>query len=138
MITEIDIHTRIAELLTQNEFNVIASEVEEGFSRPAVFINVYPARIELVNSSIEDITDTAEIKFLPGTETTQECVQATQKFRHIFMYKPFEVGDRKLTIQSIEFDIENKILYTYFDLQYSQATPELEEYEKAEKLVFDI
>ena len=43
MITEKDIKTRIAEILTDNGFNVVASEIEEGFDKPAVFVSVFPA-----------------------------------------------------------------------------------------------
>ena len=42
MITEKDIQKRLAEILTGNGFNVVASEVDEGFDKPAVFVTVYP------------------------------------------------------------------------------------------------
>ena len=45
MITVKDIQTRIAKILTDNRFNVIAGEVIEGFERPAVFIQVLPSKI---------------------------------------------------------------------------------------------
>ena len=34
MINEKEIQTRVAELLTENGFNVVASETEEGFKKP--------------------------------------------------------------------------------------------------------
>ena len=46
MITEKDIQTRISEILTDAGFNVVASEVEEGFNKPAVF--VYPFQLSFV------------------------------------------------------------------------------------------
>ena len=39
------------------------------------------------------------------------------------MYKTLCVKDRKLTVQEIEFDIENNILYCSFEVTYMQGTP---------------
>ena len=62
MINEKDIQTRVAELLMENGFNVVASEKEEGFQKPAVFVNVYPATVTLEGAAMEHVTDTVEIK----------------------------------------------------------------------------
>ena len=43
MITEKDIQTRTAEILANAGFNVVASEVDEGFFKPAVFVSAYPS-----------------------------------------------------------------------------------------------
>ena len=40
MITEKDIQTRVAKILTDNGFNVVAGEGIEGFEIPAVFVEV--------------------------------------------------------------------------------------------------
>ena len=112
----------------------MASETQEGFEKPAVFVNVYPTSITLENASMEQVTDSIEIKYIPAVETVEECADSAQKLRMIFMYKPFEVGDRRLTLQQIEFDIEDCVLYAYFDLQYMQETPEYEEYDLIENI----
>ena len=136
MINEKDIQTRVAELLTENGFNVVASEKEEGFQKPAVFVNVYPATVTLEGAAMEHVTDTVEIKYIPSVETVEECADIAQKMRGIFMYKPFDIKDRHLTIQEIEFDIDKYILYTMFNLDYYQETPNVyEEYDEMEELV---
>ena len=112
MINETEIQTRIAEMLTENGFNVVASEQEEGFQKPAVFVNVYPATVTLEGAAMEHVTDTVEIKYIPSVETVEECAEIAQEMRGIFMYKPFDIKDRHLTIQEIEFDIDKYILYT--------------------------
>jgi len=134
LINEKEIQTRIAELLTDNGFNVVASETDEGFEKPAVFVNVYPATIELQGTGMEHVTDTVEIKYIPAVETVEQCAETAQKFRNIFMYKPFSVNDRRITIEQIEFDIEKYILYCYFDLDYYQETPSDDEYENMENI----
>lgn len=136
MINEKEIQTRVAKLLTENGFNVVASEKEEGFQKPTVFVNVYPATVTLEGAAMEHVTDTVEIKYIPSVETVEECADIAQKMRGIFMYKPFDIKDRHLTIQSIEFDIEKYILYTMFDLDYYQETPNVyEEYDEMKELV---
>ena len=136
MINEKEIQTRVAELLTENGFNVVASEKEEGFQQPAVFVNVYPATVTLEGTAMEHVTDTVEIKYIPSVETVEECADIAQKMRGIFMYKPFDIKDRHLTIQEIEFDIDKYILYTMFNLDYYQETPNVyEEYDEMEELV---
>lgn len=136
MINEKDIQIRVAEILTENGFNVIASEVEEGFQKPAVFVNVYPATVTLEGTAMEHITDMVEIKYIPSVETVEECADIAQKMRNIFMYKPFDIKDRHLTIQTIEFDIEKYILYVMFELDYYQETPNVyDDYERMEELI---
>lgn len=136
MINEKEIQTCVAELLTENGFNVVASEEEEGFQKPAAFVNVYPATVALEGAAMEHVTDTVEIKYIPSVETVEECADIAQKMRSIFMYKPFDIKDRHLTIQEIEFDIDKYILYTMFDLDYYQETPNVyEEYDEMEELV---
>lgn len=136
MINEKEIQTRVAELLTENGFNVVASEKEEGFQKPAVFVNVYPATVTLEGAAMEHVTDTVEIKYIPSVETVEECADVAQKMRSIFMYKPFDIKDRHLTIQEIEFDIDKYILYTMFDLDYYQETPNVyDDYDEMEELV---
>ena len=136
MINEKEIQTRVAELLTENGFNVVASEKEEGFQKPAVFVNVYPATVTLEGAAMEHVTDTVEIKYIPSVETVEECADVAQKMRSIFMYKPFDIKDRHLTIQEIEFDIDKYILYTMFNLDYYQETPNVyEDYDEMEELI---
>ena len=136
MINEKEIQTRVAELLMENGFNVVASEKEEGFQKPAVFVNVYPATVTLEGAAMEHVTDTVEIKYIPSVETVEECADIAQKMRSIFMYKPFDIKDRHLTIQTIEFDIEKYILYVMFELDYYQETPNVyDDYEEMEELI---
>lgn len=136
-ISEDQICARISEMLKEKGFNVVASEVVEGYKKPAVFVNCSPASIELLNRDVEEVTDTIEIKYIPKIETVSHCSKVAQIIRNIFMYKPFDIGDRHLTIQRIEFErneTEEYILYATFDLQYQQETPDFDEYENLETI----
>ncbi len=123
MINEKMVKTRIAEILMENDYPVIAQDVKEGFDKPAVFVNVYPAAVSLLSVDLEQVTDQVEIKYISKTETVEECVNAAEELRRIFLYKTLCVKDRKLTVQEIEFDIENNILYCSFEVTYMQGTP---------------
>ena len=136
MITEKDIQTRIAEILTEAGFNVVASEVEEGFHKPAVFVSVYPASaVKLTcGGATEEKTDTVEIKYIPALETVEDCVYAADIMKRLFFYRSFDIQDRHLTIQEIEFEVEKNVLYVYFDLSFIQPVESEEEYEPIENL----
>ncbi len=134
MITEKDIKTRLAEILTAAGFNVVASEVGEGFSKPAVFVNVYPTTVKAEFTAMEHIVDSVEIKYIPAVETVEECADIASKMRQIFMHKTFDIDDRHLTIHEMELDVDKYILYVYFDLEYYQMVENTEEYEKMTEL----
>ena len=136
MITEKDIQTRIAKILTEAGFNVVASEIDEGFKKPAVFVSVYPASaVKLAcGGATEEKTDSVEIKYISAAETVEDCVYAADIMKRLFFYRSFDIQDRHLTIQEIEFEVEKNVLYVYFDLSFIQPVESDEEYEPMEIL----
>lgn len=136
MITEKDIQTRIGEILTENGFKVVASEIDEGFDKSAVFVSVFPASAKLLacGGATEEVTNSVEIKYIPSFETIEECINTANKIKRLFLYKPFDIQDRHLTIQEIEFEVEKMVLYVYFDLSFIQAVDSDEEYEEISEL----
>lgn len=139
MITEKDIQTRIAEILSENGFHVVASEAAEGFKKPAVFISVFPSRAALLpcGGASEEITDSVQLTYISSLETAEDCVNAANKIKKIFLYHPFEIQDRRLTIQEIEFDIDKPSLFVYFDITFIQSVDRIEDYDEMEDLQFD-
>lgn len=135
MITESDIKKSVVKRLKNVGFLVFATELKEGFSKPAVFVNIYPTLVELFGDEMEDVTDTVEIKYIPSVETTEVCADAAQKIRLAFMHKPLKVNDRNFTVQKFEADIEDCVLYIYFDVSYTQAVPDETKYENMEELI---
>lgn len=137
MITEKDIKTRISEILTDNGFNAVASEAKEGFRKPAVFVSVMPASARLLTcgGATEEITDSVELKYITETETDEECIDAANKLKRIFLYNTFDIDDRHITVSEIEFDVENSVLYTYFEITFIRIVETDEEYEDIEALM---
>lgn len=137
MITEKDIQTRLAEILSDAGFNVVASEVKEGFSKPAVFISVLPssATLQTCGGATEEVTDSVEIKYISALETDEDCIDAAWRFKKLLLYQPFDIADRNITIQTIEFDIENSVLYVYFDIEFTQAVDRGIEYDDMSELI---
>lgn len=137
MITEKDIQTRLAEVIADAGFNVVASEVKEGFSKPAVFISVVPssATLKACGGGTEEVTDSVEIKYISALETNEDCIDATRRFKELFLYQPFNIADRHITIQTMEFDIENSVLYVYFDITFTQAVDRKNEYDNMSELI---
>lgn len=54
MITLQDIQAAVVSVLQQNGYSVIASEVQEGFEKPACFIEVLPVSVTLENRFTDD------------------------------------------------------------------------------------
>lgn len=123
MITEKDIQSRVGEILTENGFYVVASEVDEGFSKPAVFVTVYPSSTKLLScgGATEEVTDSVEIQYIPAVETVEDCIETADKIKKIFLYSPFDIQNRRITIQEMEFDIEKAVLYVCFEISFIQA-----------------
>ena len=137
MITEKDIQSGLAEILSDAGFNVVASEVKEGFSKPAIFISVLPssATLQTCGGATEEVTDSVEIKYISALETDEDCIDAAWRFKKLFLYQPFDIADRHITIQTMEFDIENSVLYVYFDIEFTQAVDRGIEYDDMSELI---
>lgn len=137
-MTQSEIRKRIAEILINNGFNVCASEVDEGFKKPAVFVNVtHSQHIRLMNG-MEDVTEGFAIKYIPAVETAAECVKTADKLLEIFYYSPFCVDGHTFTVESVATEIDEYILSFTFELQYSQIMPYDEDYEEMEHLEMEV
>lgn len=88
----------------------MASEVDEGFDKPAVFVTVYPSRTKLLTcgGATEEMTVTVEIQYISALETVEDCIDATNKIKQIFLYKSFDIQDRHITVDEMEFEIEKQ------------------------------
>ena len=122
MITIKDIQTAVSKLLTKNKFSVIASEVKEGFQKPACFIEVFPVSVAVENKFYELVTLGIEISYHPLMETKEELILNAEKMKNIFLYTPIKVKDRFLSVNEITFDSDKSVLTAYFELEFLQET----------------
>ena len=75
MITEKDIQTRTAEILANAGFNVVASEVDEGFFKPAVFVSAYPSDVQPPVSYTHLVRETITLREYEGSiYTNKGCI----------------------------------------------------------------
>ena len=117
-----DIQTAVAKVLKKHSFSVIASEVKEGFPKPACFIEVMPVNVSVQGQFSELVTDSVEISYHPAVETKEELIKTAEKFKSIFLYTPLKVDDRYLSVNEISFDTDKAALVTYFELEFLQET----------------
>ena len=122
MITIKNIQKAVSKLLTKNKYSVIASEVKEGFQKPACFIEVLPVSTELQNKFSELVTVSVEISYHQLMETKEELILNAEKLKNIFLYTPIKVKDRFLSVNEITFDSDKSALTTYFELEFLQET----------------
>ena len=122
MITIKDIQTAVSKLLTKNKYSVIASEVKEGFQKPACFVEVFPVSVAAENKFYELVTLGIEITYHPSMETKEELILNAEKLKNIFLYTPIKVKDRFLSVNEITFDSDKSALTAYFELEFLQET----------------
>ena len=120
MITLQDIQAAVGSVLQQNGYSIIASEVQEGYEKPACFIEVLPVSVTLENQFTELVTVGVEIAYHPEIETREELVTNAEKMKQVFLYTPIPVKDRFLSVNEITFDTDKSALITYFELEYLQ------------------
>lgn len=135
MITLQDIQAAVGSVLQQNGYSIIASEVQEGYEKPACFIEVLPVSVTLENQFTELVTVGVEIAYHPEIETREELVTNAEKMKQVFLYTPIPVKDRFLSVNEITFDTDKSALITYFELEYLQETAvDIEELPKMKNL----
>ena len=134
MIKSQDIRRVIADKLRNAEFNVISSEIQEGYPKPAVFIYVYPSSITKSGGFLEDDVYSVTIKYIPKTETAQECAEAAEKIRETLMYSTIDVQDRHLTMETMDMTIEEERLTVMYDVPITQSIDECDDYDNAETI----
>lgn len=122
MITIQDIQTAVTKRLKDNGYTVFASEVREGFQKPACFVDVLPVSVELQNAYSELITDSVTISYYPLEETREEIIRASEAMKNIFLYSSLPVSDRFLNINEIIFDNDKSALIVQFDIEFLQET----------------
>ncbi|MCR4719694.1 MAG: hypothetical protein K5768_08720 [Firmicutes bacterium] len=122
MITPKDIQTAVCTRLKENGYTVFATEVKEGFQKPACFVGVFPVSVELQNANIELVTSSVVISYYPMLETREELVTNAGKIKNIFLYSPLHLGNRFLNVNAITFDAEDSALLAQFDIEYLQET----------------
>ena len=81
------------------------------------------------------MTVTVEIQYISALETVEDCIDATNKIKQIFLYKSFDIQDRHITVDEMEFEIEKTVLYVYFEISLIQAVDNTEEYEEIKDLI---
>ncbi len=122
MITIKDIQSAVSKLLQKNGYSVIASEVKEGFTKPACFVDVMPVSVTPENKFYELVTMGVEISYHPAIETKEELIVNAEKMKNTFLYTPLKVKDRYLSVNEVTFDTDKSALITYFELEFIQET----------------
>ena len=122
MITIKDIQSAVSKLLQKNGYFVIAAEVNEGFTKPACFVDVMPVSVTTENKFYELVTMGIEISYHPAIETKEELISTAEKMKNAFLYTPLKVKDRYLSVNEVTFDTDKSALITYFELEFIQET----------------
>lgn len=136
IIDEKMIKKQLADMLTEAGFNVVAAEVEEGFKKPGIFLEVLPSHIERLCSGMEEVTDTVTVRYIPHKRTYEHALDVLRRIRKTVLYQTIDVGRRRLTAEEMDITAEDGYnLVVTFDLTYQQAAGfDTEEYDDMEEL----
>lgn len=121
-ITIKDIQTAVVNVLNSGGFKVYAWDVRDGFDKPACFVNAYPARFELINKFMEELTVAIEIEYVSATEKWEEHISTTQRIKDLFLYNTLDVCGRHFTIYAIDFEPKDNSLFAEFEITFTQGT----------------
>jgi len=130
----IDIKKAIAERIKSIGGVVVASEVKEGFAKPAYFIDILPSDIETQNVFYELATVNVEIRYIPLLETTEACIIVSQTLKAMFA-DPLKVDDRYLNAEGLTFEMDASALILNFNITFMQNTDAtIPEYDKMQDI----
>jgi len=142
MTTLLSIKQAIGEVLEQNGYKVFASEVNEGFSKPACFVELSDFASQVMNNYMATITATFDVLYVPQEQTHEHIIVVADELQRLFCNLSLEVGDRNFNIDSINGDIEEGNIR--LSLEFSFADEPIEpqgkykEYEVAQNLGLEV
>lgn len=117
------VKTAINGVLNKNGCDVYSSETDEGFKKPAYFVDVFPVAVDRTSTVYETVLLSVEVQYEPLVETDEECIEKSDDMSKWFS-SPVEVGDRKITVQNLEFNTDDTVLYATFDIEFMQLIDE--------------
>ena len=135
MVTLHDIETAVAERLQSAGHTVTAAEVEEGFTKPTFFIDIFQNSATRQNPHMELVNVGIELKYFHDAPTREVLVNMSDALTALFTQTALNVRDRFLSVYEITFDTENNVLYAYFELEFMREPAALiPEYEKMQHM----
>ena len=122
MITLHDIETAVVERLNGAGHTVTAAEVDEGFVKPAFFIDIFQNSVTMINQFMELVNIAVELRYFPDIETREAQIIMADKLRILLTATPIKVADRFLTVHEITFETDKTALLCYFELEFIRET----------------
>lgn len=112
-----DIKTAINNVIISNGGSVYSNETDEGYQKPAFFVEIIPVRTTRISSVYDEVDLFVEIHYEPAVLTEEECLRVADKIDEWFSV-PIVCGDRNITPpEEIEHTTDDDIvLYSSFNL----------------------
>lgn len=90
-----EIKTAINRRISENGGTVYAEETEEGYAKPAVFVEIMPIGVTRISSVYEEVELGVKLHCEPEAETGEACLKLSEEITRWFA-EPVPVGDRVL------------------------------------------
>ena len=122
MITIKEIKTEIVSVLENEGYSVIATEIKEGFQKPAVFVDVFKTGSEVQSKYMKFISVGVEMLYVPAVETHEHLIEVADAMELLLANRELEVGDRVLHIDDVACENEGNNLAISFEIEFYQET----------------
>ncbi len=129
MITLVDLKKAVIQLLKTKipDVPVVAQSVEEGFDKPAFFVQVLPVNTTLMNQRLFTERVLVVINYFPRNKTKEEkdavsleVLKMTDRLK-AFLFPNIKVKDRSITIGQIDSAETEGFLSLSFSVRYIEA-----------------
>ena len=134
MIEFLQIKKAIGRVLERNKYKVFASDVQEGFEKPACFVELSDFGTTTENDYITQNNVNFDILYVPQIQTHEHIIITAELLKNLFVDTHLAVGNRQLAINSVSGEIENGNLRVSLEVNYLQENPNAEYDEQYEKI----
>ena len=130
-----DLLIALTDVIKENGGEVLSSETDEGFNRPAYFVSILPVSIEKNGQWYEKVTANCQIRYCPKVETDEECVRVADLLCGVFS-EDLHIEGRTLTVGDLVFDIDGYTLTMEFPVEFMRnSSKALEELPYMENII---
>ena len=140
MTTLLSIKKAIGDVLERNGYKVFASEVNEGFSKPACFVELSNFGSEAQNNFIAHISATFDVLYVPSEKTHEHLIIKADQLQGLFCNLSLAVGDRNFNISNTNGEIEDGNIRLSLEFSYADEPSNNghKEYPLAENLGLEV
>lgn len=121
MINLYNVRTAITEALEKEDFQVV--ENKDGFENPAFFIELINSTCKKKRKSLQEVSATFNIRYLPKEDSHSEFVQIVDRLNSLFD-TTLKVEESYVMVNNLTLEVKDDIPSFKVDISYEQIIAE--------------